>query len=111
MMTEGIDDRHPRTADLRLSKVLAAFADPVRLVTVRALAAVGDSPCADLHHRAGLTINSSTFSHHQRILREAGIIRERIHGARRILSLRREDLDDCFPGVLDAVLRTPDDFL
>lgn len=110
-MPQTIDDRHPRTADLRLSKVLAALADPARLVTVRALAAVGDSPCADLHHTAGLTISRSTFSHHQRILREAGIIRERIHGAQRILSVRRDDLDACFPGLLDTVFGTADQLL
>jgi DNA-binding transcriptional ArsR family regulator len=110
-MTELIDDRHPRTTELRLSTVLAALADPARLITVRALAQVGESPCTDLHHTAGLTISRSTFSHHQRILREAGVLRERIHGAQRILSLRQADLDACFPGLLAAVLATADDHL
>jgi DNA-binding transcriptional ArsR family regulator len=107
----AIDDRHPPAADLRLSTVLAALADPARLATVRALAAVGDSPCSELHHTAGLRISRSTFSHHQRILREAGIIRERIHGAQRILSVRRDDLDACFPGLLGAILNTSDGLL
>ncbi|WP_327287725.1 ArsR/SmtB family transcription factor [Streptomyces sp. NBC_01198] len=110
-MTETNDDRHPPAADLRLPTVLAALADPVRLVTVRVLAAVGESPCTQLHHAAELQISRSTFSHHQRILREAGILRERINGARRILSVRREDLDACFPGLMDAILNTPDAFL
>jgi DNA-binding transcriptional ArsR family regulator len=106
-----MSDRHPATADLRLTKVLAALADPVRLTTVRTLAALGDSPCTELHHAAGLTISQPTFSHHQRILRQAGIIRERVQGSQRILSLRRDDLDDCFPGLVEAVLRTPETFL
>ncbi len=101
-----IDERHPPLADLRLSKVLAALADPVRLATVRTLAQVGESPCVELRHTAGLAVSRSTFSHHQRILREAGIIRERISGAHRILRVRREDLDACFPGLLSAVLAT-----
>ncbi|GAB3965886.1 helix-turn-helix transcriptional regulator [Actinoallomurus acanthiterrae] len=105
------DDRHPATKDLRLTKALAALSDPVRLATVRTLAALGDSPCVELHHAAGLTISQPTFSHHQRVLRQAGIIRERVQGAQRILSVRREDLDACFPGLLDTVLNTPEAFL
>lgn len=91
--------------------MLAALADPARLAIIRTLAEQGDSPCAELHHAAGLRISRSTFSHHQRILREAGVIRERIHGAQRILSVRRADLDGCFPGLLGAVLDTPVEFL
>lgn len=110
-MSDWSDDRHPPAADFRLPKVLTALADPVRLATVRTLVGLGDSPCADLHHAAGLRISRSTFSHHQRILREAGIIREHIHGAQRILSVRRQELDACFPGLLDAVLNTSEAFL
>jgi DNA-binding transcriptional ArsR family regulator len=106
-----IDERHPAATDLRLVKVLAALADPVRLSTIRTLAALGDSPCTELHHAAGLQISRSNFSHHQRILREAGLIQERILGAQRILSVRREDLNACFPGLLDAILDTPATFL
>lgn len=105
------DDRHPPADELRLARVLAALADPVRLVTVRALAAAGSSPCNELHSAAGLQVSRSTFSHHQRILREAGVIRERIQGAQRILSVRRDDLQSCFPGLLDAVLGTPEEFV
>jgi DNA-binding transcriptional ArsR family regulator len=104
-MTE-VDERHPPAANFRLATVLAALADPARLAIVRTLAAEGDSPCAELHHTAGLTISRSTFSHHQRILREAGVIRERINGAQRILSVRRPELDSCFPGLLDVVIGT-----
>ncbi|MCO5993742.1 ArsR/SmtB family transcription factor [Actinoallomurus rhizosphaericola] len=105
------DDRHPATEDLRLTKVLAALAEPARLATVRTIAALGDSPCVELRQAAGLTISQPTFSHHQRVLREAGIIRERVQGAQRILSIRREDLDACFPGLLDSVLSTPEHLL
>ncbi|GAA1626318.1 hypothetical protein GCM10009733_023810 [Nonomuraea maheshkhaliensis] len=40
------------------------------------------------------------------MLREAGVIQVRVRGSQRILSLRRDDLDTCFPGLLDAVLDT-----
>jgi DNA-binding transcriptional ArsR family regulator len=92
--------------DLRLATVLAALADPARLSAVRVLAAVGESPCTELQQAAGLTISRSTFSHHQRVLREAGVLKVRVDGARRMLSLRRDELDACFPGLLNAVLAT-----
>jgi DNA-binding transcriptional ArsR family regulator len=111
VISGAIDDRHPPVTALRLPTVLGALADPARLAMVRTLAAVGESPCVQLHQAAGLQIGRSTFSHHQRILREAGVIRERIRGAQRILSLRRDDLDSCFPGLLAAVLNTSENFL
>ena len=43
-------------------------------------------------------------SHHFRVLREAGITHTRIDGTTRHVTLRREDLDARFPGLLDAVL-------
>ncbi|MEV0905622.1 ArsR/SmtB family transcription factor [Streptomyces hokutonensis] len=105
------DDRHPAAQDLRLVKVLAALADPARVSIVRTLARLGESPCVDLHHAAGLTISQPTFSHHQRVLRQAGVLRERVQGAHRIVSLRTEDLDACFPGLLAAVLGTRPDLV
>ncbi|TCC31250.1 ArsR/SmtB family transcription factor [Kribbella sindirgiensis] len=107
-MTVLLEQAHPPVTELRLSKVLAALADPGRLATVRALAQKGESPCTRLQHDAGLQISRSTFSHHQKVLREAGILLVRVRGAERILSLRRDDLDSCFPGLLDLVLNTPE---
>lgn len=96
---------HPSVADLRLPKVLAALADPARLATVRTLARVGESPCGQIQHDAGLVVSKSTMSHHLRILREAGVIASRVQGSRRMLTLRTDDLESRFPGLLDAVLR------
>jgi DNA-binding transcriptional ArsR family regulator len=104
MMTDGL---HPATSELRLARILAALADPARLAAVQALARVHQSPCSRLYDEAGLTIGQSTFSHHQKVLREAGILHVRIHGSQRILSLRRDDLDTLFPGLLDAVIAAP----
>jgi DNA-binding transcriptional ArsR family regulator len=38
------------------------------------------------------------------VLREAGLTRTRIDGRRRYLSLRREDLEGRFPGVIDPII-------
>jgi DNA-binding transcriptional ArsR family regulator len=97
---------HPPAEELSLPRVLAALADPARLATVQTLAKVGESACGQIQHDAGLEVSKSTMSHHLRILREAGITHSRVQGARRMLSLRREDLDSRFPGLLDAVLHS-----
>lgn len=101
----GEDVVHPSAEELSLPRVLAALADPARLATVRTLAHVGESACGQIQHDAGLEVSKSTMSHHIRILREAGIVHSRVQGARRILTLRREDLDAAFPGLLGAVLQ------
>ena len=53
-----------------------------------------------------LEITKSTLTHHFRILREAGIIEQRCEGTAKLNSLRREDLQARFPGLLDAVLQS-----
>ena len=50
-------------------------------------------------------MTKSTCTHHFRVLREAGVIRQRVEGTTRLNSLRREDLDSRFPGLLDSVLQ------
>jgi DNA-binding transcriptional ArsR family regulator len=104
-----IGETHPVPEDFRLTAILTALADPARLAAVRTLAAKGESPCTRLQHDAGLTISRTTFSHHQKVLREAGIIQARVRGAERILSLRKDDLNQRYPGLLDAILNAPDD--
>lgn len=101
------DGMHPDVSELEITKVLAALGDQGRLLTVRALDRLGESDCTRLQADAGLTMSRSTFSHHQKVLREAGILHARIQGSQRILSLRRADLNTRFPGLLDAVLDPP----
>ena len=50
-------------------------------------------------------MTKSTCTHHFKVLREAGVISQRQRGTARLNSLRREDLDARFPGLLDSVLR------
>jgi len=104
-----ISEVHPALQDFRLAAILTALADPARLAAVRTLAAKGESPCTRLQRDAGLTISRTTFSHHQKVLREAGIIAARVRGTERLLSLRRDDLDMRYPGLLDAILNAPAD--
>jgi DNA-binding transcriptional ArsR family regulator len=92
----------PRPADLRVEAVLTALSDPVRLSIVRTLAAGGGESrsCGSF----GLAVGKSTASHHFRVLREAGVIRQHDEGRRRMTELRRADVDTRFPGLLDSVI-------
>jgi DNA-binding transcriptional ArsR family regulator len=92
----------PRSDDMRLEAVLAALSDPVRLFIVRALAdSDGDSrSCGSF----GLSVSKSTASHHFRVLRDAGVVRQHDEGRHRMTELRRGDLDARFPGLLDSVV-------
>ena len=92
---------HPARGDLDLSAVLHALSDPQRLRIVQALA---EDPEPRRCGTFDLAITKSTLTHHFRILREAGVIEQRRDGTSKLTSLRREDLDARFPGLLDAVL-------
>ncbi|MDZ4395803.1 transcriptional regulator [Cypionkella sp.] len=93
---------HPARADLVLEQVLFALSDPARLAIVGQLVAgpVDMARC----HLQDPSIAKSTKSHLMRVLREAGVIRNDPKGRGRTLSLRRDDLDSRFPGLLDAIL-------
>lgn len=96
----------PSADEIDLASVMHAFADPSRLRTLVALAAAtADETCTDLAELAGTGgLAKSTWSHHLRVLREAGVIHTRHDGTRKLVTLRRADLDARFPGLLDAVL-------
>ena len=94
----------PAAADFQLPRILAALADQHRLATVRYVARSGESCCADVIAEAGLGITKSTFSHHLRILREAGVLTKRIQGTRGYTQLRKDDLDQRFPGLMNSII-------
>jgi DNA-binding transcriptional ArsR family regulator len=87
-----------------LPNILYALGDPVRLRMVAQLAAAREAiSCGDICLGEGLA--KSTQSHHFKVLREAGLIRMVPQGRRVLVSLRKEDLDARFPGVLAAILQ------
>jgi len=86
--------------ELDLSAILHALSDPVRRSIVERLAREGEVPCGGF----GLTVTPSTRTHHFRVLREAGLIEQREEGNRKLNSLRRDEVDLRYPGLLDAVL-------
>ncbi len=89
----------PAADEIELVAVLEAVADPVRLEILAALAD-GERACGSFP----LPVNTSTRSHHLKVLREAGLTKTRVVGTQRLVSLRRDELDERFPGLLDAVV-------
>jgi DNA-binding transcriptional ArsR family regulator len=96
--TEGI--AHPRREDIELAAVLHAVSDPVRLRIVAALADGDELTCGSID----VPVAKSTCTHHFRVLREAGVIHQRQEGTMRLNTLRRDDLDARFPGLLTTIL-------
>jgi DNA-binding transcriptional ArsR family regulator len=94
---------HPKRAEIELSAVLHALSDPVRLGIVSALAAVeGEEPtCGSFD----VPVTKATCTHHFKVLREAGVIHQRQEGTTRRNSLRSDDLEARFPGLLATILQ------
>lgn len=91
---------HPIAEQLSLAAVLHALSDPVRLSIVRTLRDGTEVPCG----RLDVPVSKSTLSHHLKVLRDAGITQTRCEGVQRFVSLRAEDVEARFPGLLGCVL-------
>lgn len=90
---------HPGRDDIALTAVFHALSDPIRLRIVEDLLAAGEMSCGSLD----VPLNKSGLSHHLKVLRDAGVTFTRIEGTHRYMSVRREDIDARFPGLLDVV--------
>jgi DNA-binding transcriptional ArsR family regulator len=84
-----------------MADVLHALSDPVRLEIVWALhESSSELSCGSLD----APVSKSTLSHHLKVLRDAGVTWTRAEGTQRLLTLRADDLDARFPGLLDCVV-------
>jgi DNA-binding transcriptional ArsR family regulator len=90
---------HPAAGDVTITDVLAALSDPIRICMVRSLTDGKEHPAGEF----SLPIARSTISHHAKVLREAGITFTRVDGTHRYISIRPE-LEERFPGLLDAIM-------
>src|SRR5215208_2197097 len=97
---------HPARDEIELAAVLHALSDPVRLLMVRGLAgALEGRSCGSFD----VPVTKSTCTHHFKILREAGVIRQRQEGTKRVNTLREDDLEVRFPGLLATILQAAED--
>lgn len=92
----------PSIDEIKLTTTLHALSDPIRLFIVRNLAETQEQHCASY---CNLNISKSTLSHHFRVLREAGVIQVRIEGTQHLYSLRTDELNKLFPGLLASILQ------
>jgi DNA-binding transcriptional ArsR family regulator len=92
---------HPTIDQLSLSLILNALGDPIRLNIMKNLAIQQETTCACCR----IDMTKSALSHHFKVLREAGLINVRIDGKQRFLSIRYDDLEARFPGLLSTILR------
>jgi DNA-binding transcriptional ArsR family regulator len=90
---------HPPPEDFAVLDILHALSDPTRMTVVLTLRASPERACGTFP----VDVAPSTLTHHFRVLREAGIIRQREDGNRRWTTLRGEELEARFPGLLDAI--------
>jgi len=91
---------HPVREQSTLPEVLHALSDPVRLEIVRALRDGTEVSCGMLD----VPVSKSTLSHHLKVLRDAGLTQTRAHGVQRFVSLRTDDVETLYPGLLRCVL-------
>ena len=92
---------HPPADQLDLSLILDALSDPIRREIVLRLTRCGEAGCSSFSDYAPKT----NLSYHFTKLREAGIIRVRQESTQRFISLRLDELESRFPGVLTSIIK------
>ncbi|MBO9665791.1 MAG: helix-turn-helix transcriptional regulator [Bdellovibrio sp.] len=92
---------HPKLKDVTFEQVLKALGDPVRISAIKQLLAMDgeEKVCGTFDY----SVTKATFSHHLKILREAGLIRFREEGTRRYISLRMAEVKKRFPGLMEML--------
>lgn len=91
---------YPEREDITIYGVLGALSDPTRLEIVRNLAQRGECCPYDFLERT----SKQNLVHHFKVLREAGLVMARYEGRNKYMSLRRDLIDEMFPGLLDGLL-------
>lgn len=94
--------RIPSLKEVPLSAIFYALSDPARLNIVRDLMEKEEVACGEFE----CSVSKSTMSHHFKVLREAGLIQKREDGARQLNSLRRKEIEERCPGLLNALLKS-----
>ena len=94
----------PDLASIEVLTVMQALSDPVRLDMVRQLAGCSESDGLTCG-RIEVPVSKSTTTHHLKVLLSAGIISEREEGNRKYVRLRRDDLEERFPGLISLILQ------
>lgn len=94
----------PNIDDIELDQVLKALGDPIRLSVIEQLlmAKGKELTCGEFEHN----VATSTFSHHIKILYEAGLLCGRSEGTKCYNSLRVKEIKERFPGLLEMIKKS-----
>ncbi|WP_309386207.1 ArsR/SmtB family transcription factor [Cerasicoccus frondis] len=90
---------HPELKQVELPTVMHALSDPCRITIMRALLDQPNLACNELP----VEVSKATLSHHMEVLRGSGLIETRVVGAKCLSSVREEEVEAYFPGVLGLV--------
>lgn len=89
---------HPEPKEMEIGALFAALADPIRRRIVLSLAV--DRACVRHCSAFDLPVTKATRTHHFRVLRESGLIRQVDLGNSRTNQLRWDDLEQRFPDLV-----------
>jgi DNA-binding transcriptional ArsR family regulator len=92
---------YPERDDVTIYGILSALSDPTRHEIVRRLAEQNEQCPFDF---LGMGTKQN-LTHHFKVLREGGLIKARYAGRNKFIWLRRDLIDDMFPGLLDGLLK------
>jgi len=95
--------------DVSLHAVMRALSEPCRIAIVRQL--LQANGCALACNQFRLKISKATRSHHFDVLRAAGITFTVVDGTKCMTSLRRDELNKRFPGLLKMISARKDGLL
>ena len=82
-----------------LTRTFAALSDPTRLSMVERLIEHGELPAGDL--AAAFTISAPAVSRHLKVLRESGLVDQRIAGTHRFYAVRPDAMKQIADWTLD----------
>ncbi|MEO9340098.1 helix-turn-helix transcriptional regulator [Mesorhizobium sp. SB112] len=93
---------HPTADQISLPNVLTVLGDQTRLAIVGylALREGQQTNCMQFQDFGSKT----NISYHLAKMREAGITRTEVSGTSRLITLRRDEIDARFPGLLDSII-------
>ena len=98
---------HPEPEQITLPNVLTTLGDQTRLAIIGTLARC--EPTGMLCGQFTDLASKTAISYHVAKLREAGVVNVTPEGTRRLVTLRRTDLDARFPGFLDSIISSTRD--
>jgi DNA-binding transcriptional ArsR family regulator len=97
---------HPAIEDITVEGILHALSDPVRAAIFADIVLSNSSRnCSNFLNVSEKAIPKSTLSQHFKALREAGLIRGERHGVEMRNTSRCEEVDQRFPGLIEAIVK------